>query len=114
MAWYDPTQPQYGIPPGTISGLLTAMVVLAAIVGYWIRAAWDMPAVLDTMLSASWGFAMALDSRSLLKGILVVFVVANVLVFVLAYSWVPPALSAIAIQGFTQYVVSRAKAQPPL
>ena len=52
-------------------------------------------------------FVMALDKNSHLKALCVVLMVINVIVFLMVWDYAPPVLGALAVAGFTQYVVQK-------
>jgi len=107
-AWYD-SKEVFGVPyAGFVPGVLTTMVIATAIAGYWRNASWTLPAMLDGLLAAAWGFVMAHDANSQLKALCVVAMVANALIFLLVWDFVPPVLASLTVQGFAQYVVQRA------
>src|SRR5690349_19744091 len=98
LAWlvnfFDLTQ----WPEVFVRGLLCTAVVMASIGAFWLNGKeWALPETLGTMLAATWGFLMALDPSSTLKGWLVIVMVLNYLVMVLRLGWTSPVLGALAV-----------------
>lgn len=107
VAWYDPGE-VFGVPySGFVPGVLVTSVILTAITGYWRNASWTLPAALDTMLAAAWGFVMGLETTSQLKALCVTLMVVNVLLFLLVWGFAPPVLGSLAVAGLTQYIPAK-------